>query len=238
MDHQLKLGEISVDVQLKDIKNVHLSVYPPDGQVRISAPSHMKLDTIRVYAITRLGWIKKEQAKLRAQARETPREYVERESHRVWGKRYLLQVFEIEAAPSVELKHRVLTLRVRPGSTEQTRRHIIDAWYRQQIKDVVPKIIARWEPRLKVNVNRFFVQRMRTKWGSCNSHSRNIRINTDLAKQPKECLEYVVVHEMAHLIERHHNDRFVRLMDRQIPSWKIIRQTLNEAPLSQTVWPD
>ncbi len=233
---QLKLGDIAVDVVFKDIKNVHLSVYPPTGRVRISAPSRMSLDTIRVFAISKLGWIKQQQRKLRDQERETPREYLDRESHYVWGKRYLLKVVEADAAPEVELKHSKMILRVRSGTNDETKQAIVAHWYRQQIKAVVPKLIAKWEPILGVKVDRFFVQKMKTKWGSCNPASKSIRLNTDLAKKPPECLEYIVVHEMAHLLVRHHNDRFSSLMDTCLPNWKLLRQRLNDTPLAHADW--
>ena len=194
---------------LKDIKNVHLSVHPPTGRVRISAPSRMSLDTIRVFAISKLGWIKQQQRKLREQERETPREYLDRESHYVWGKRYLLKVIESDEPPSVELKHSQMLLRVRPATDEAKKQAIVEEWYREQLKEAVPPLIAKWEPLMGVKVERFFVQRMKTKWGSCNPGAGSIRLNTDLAKKPRECLEYIVVHEMVHLIERHHNDRFM-----------------------------
>ncbi len=236
MSVQFKLGNIAVDVVLKDIKNVHLSVYPPMGRVRISAPARMNLDTIRVYAISKLGWIKQQQKKLRAQERETPREYLDRESHYVWGKRYLLKVIEDNEAPSVELKHSRVLLRVRPGTDDEKRRAILEEWYREQIKKAVPPLIVKWEPVMGVKVERFFVQRMKTKWGSCNVGTQSIRLNTDLAKKPLECLEYIVVHEMAHLLVRHHNDRFSNLMDRCLPNWKLLRQTLNATPLAHATW--
>jgi predicted metal-dependent hydrolase len=236
MGAQFKLGNIAVDVVLKDIKNVHLSVYPPMGRVRISAPARMNLDTIRVYAISKLGWIKQQQKKLWAQERETPREYLDRESHYVWGKRYLLKVIEDNEAPSVELKHSRVLLRVRPGTDDEKRRAILEKWYREQIKKAVPPLIVKWEPVMGVKVERFFVQRMKTKWGSCNVGTQSIRLNTDLAKKPLECLEYIVVHEMAHLLVRHHNDRFTNLMDRCLPNWKLLRQTLNATPLAHATW--
>ena len=204
MATRLKLGDITVDVVLRDIKNVHLSVHPPGGRVSISAPSRMKIDTIRVFAISKLGWIKKQQRKLRDQERETPREYLNRESHFVWGKRYLLEVVECEAAPSVDLKHRRMILNVRPDTTDMKKQAIVEGWYRDQIKGAGPPLIAKWGPLVGVTVDRFFVQRMRTKWGSCNTGSRSIRLNTNLAKKPRECLEYIVVHEMIHLLERRH----------------------------------
>ena len=236
MGTQFKLGDIAVDVFLKDIKNVHLGVYPPDGRVRISAPSRMNLDTIRVFAISKLGWIKQQQKKFRGQERETPREYLDRESHYVWGKRYLLKVTEDNEAPSVELKHSRMLLRVRPGTDDEKRRAIVEQWYREQIKKAVAPLIVKWEPVMGVKVERFFVQRMKTKWGSCTADTLSIRLNTDLSKKPPECLEYIVVHEMAHLLVRHHNYRFSNLMDRCLPNWKLLRQTLNATPLAHANW--
>lgn len=236
MATQLSLGDITVDVVLRDIKNVHLSVYPPTGRVRISAPLRMNLDTIRVFAISKLGWIKQQQTKLRGQERETPREYLDRESHYVWGKRYLLKLVECDEAPSVDLQHRWMVLRLRPGADDSRRQAVLAEWYRAQIKRAVPPLVARWEPVLGVQVARFHVQRMKTKWGSCAPAARSIRLNTDLARKPPECLEYIVVHEMAHLVVRHHNDRFSGLMDRCLPNWRHLRQALNDAPVAHADW--
>lgn len=160
----LQLGEIEVDVVRKDIKNLHLSVYPPTGRVRIAAPIRMKLDTIRIYAISKLGWIKKKQKKLLSQEREPPRDYIERESHYVWGKRYLMAVVEHDAAPVVALKHRKLVLAVRPGTLAEKRQSVLEAWYRQELKAAAAPLIAKWEKRLGVKVAQLFVQRMKTKW--------------------------------------------------------------------------
>jgi predicted metal-dependent hydrolase len=206
------------------------------GRVKISAPLRMKLETIRVYAIAKLGWIKQQQKKLREQRRETPREYLDRESHYVWGKRHLLRVVERDTAPKVELKHSKLVLTVRPGTGEDKRRAIVDEWYRAQLKNAVPPLIAKWEPVIAVTVQRYFVQKMKTKWGSCNTETNSIRLNTELARKPQECLEYIVVHEMVHLHTRRHDDHFMRLMDGYFPSWRLVRQILNAAPLSHTRW--
>jgi predicted metal-dependent hydrolase len=233
---QIAVGGITVDVVLKDIKNIHLSVYPPSGRVRIAAPSRMRLDTIRVFAISRLGWIKQQQQKLQEQERETPREYVDRESHDLWGKRYLLKVIEGDAAPSVALQHSRMLLRVCPGTDAKKKQAIVEAWYRRQLKAALPPLIARWEPLLEVKVERFFVQRMKTKWGSCNHGARTIRLNTELAKKPRECLEYIVVHEMTHLLEPTHNARFVALMDQCMPQWRFYRDQLNRLPVSHEDW--
>ena len=233
MISQLKLGDIAVDVVLKEIKNVHLSVYPPTGRVRISAPKRMNIDTIRVFAISKLDWIKKQQTRLREQERETPREYLDRESHTVWGKRYLLTVAECDAPPLIELTHDQMLLRVRPKTDTHKRQNIVEAWYREQMKEAVPPLLARWQPLLGVRIERFFLQRMKTRWGSCNYKAHTIRCNTELAKKPAECLEYVVVHELVHLIEPTHNARFRALMDRFLPNWRFLRQALNRLPIRQ-----
>lgn len=233
---QFELGDITVDVILKDIKNVHLSVYPPTGRVRISAPRRMSLDTIRVFAISKLDWIRQQQAKLRAQERETPRDYVERESHYVWGKRYLLSIVESDAPPAVELQHSRMVLRVRPQTDQEKREAIVEEWYRERLKEAVPPLLDRWQPRLGVNVDRWFVQRMKTRWGSCNHKSRTIRLNTELAKKPPECLEYIVVHELVHLLEPTHNAHFIALMDRFLPKWQFHRDLLNSLPLRRETW--
>ncbi|HEY2291155.1 MAG TPA: SprT family zinc-dependent metalloprotease [Thermoanaerobaculia bacterium] len=236
MVSKIELGDITVDVVLKDIKNVHLSVYPPAGRVRISAPTRMSLDTIRVFAISKLDWIKHQQAKLRAQERETPREFLDRESHYIWGKRHLLTVIENDAPPAIELKHRRMILRVRPGTGQEKREALVEEWYREQLKEALPPLLERWEPLLGVKAKRCFVQRMKTKWGSCNHRSGTIRLNTELAKKPPQCLEYIVVHELVHLLEPTHNARFLSLMDRFMPNWQLHREELNRLPLRRETW--
>lgn len=233
---QVQLGHIAVEVVLKDIKNVHLSVYPPNGRVRIAAPSRMSLDTIRVFAISKLAWIKQQQKKLREQERETAREYLNRESHYLWGKRCLLTVREADEASSIELRHRRILLRLRSGSSEDKKQALFEEWYRDQLRAAVLPLLARWQPLMGVTVNRFFVQRMKTKWGSCNPVAGHIRLNTELAKKPPECLEYIVVHELTHLLEPTHNSRFVSLMDRFIPKWPFYREMLNRLPVRHEYW--
>jgi len=233
---QIDVGGIPVEVVFKKIKNIHLSVHPPTGRVRISAPTWMKLDTIRVYAVSKIDWIKRHQKKLREQERETHREYLERESHYVWGKRYLLQVNEENRTPSVELKHNQIIMTVRPGAVTAKREEVVMAWYREQVANVVMSLIAKWEPLMGVNANQIIVRRMKTRWGSCTPQKRTIRINTELAKKPRECLEYVVVHELVHLLEPSHNARFVSLMDQYMPQWRHVRDELNRAPLGHVVW--
>jgi predicted metal-dependent hydrolase len=232
----IAVGDITVDVRKKNIKNVHLSVYPPTGRVRISAPEHMSLDTIRVFAISKLGWIKQQQRKIQGQARETPREYIDRESHYVWGKRYLLQIAEQEAAPAVFLQHHTLCLQIRPETDETRKAAILDEWYRQQLKKAVPALIAKWEPLMDVKVANVFIQQMKTRWGSCNSATRSIRLNSELAKKPRECLEYILVHEMVHLLEPTHNQRFLTLLTQYMPEWQFYRDRLNQLPVRHESW--
>lgn len=236
MVKRIELGDIKADVILKDIKNIHLSVNPPAGTVRISAPLRMDIDTIRVFAISKLGWIKRQQKRLLEQERETPRDYIDRENHFVWGKRYLLKVIESNEPSSIELMHSLMVLRIRPGLPTNKKAKFVEDWYRDQLKKEILPLIEKWEPILKVKVEQFFVQKMKTRWGSCNHSKHNIRINTDLAKKPRECLEYIVVHEMVHLLEPSHNARFVALMENYIPKWKHLRDKLNNLPVRHEEW--
>lgn len=236
MIEQVHLGELAVEVIRKDIKNVHLSVHPPTGKVRIAAPSRMNLETIRVFAISKLAWIRQQQHKLQEQDRETPREYLDRESHYVWGRRYLLTLLETEQSPSVKLSHSRLVLHLRPETDPGRRQVLLEDWYREQLKAAVPALLAKWEVLVNVKVARFYVQRMKTKWGSCNPGARTVRLNTDLAKKPRECLEYIVVHELVHLLEATHNARFIALMDQFMPKWEGYRDTLNRLPVRHETW--
>jgi predicted metal-dependent hydrolase len=236
MRTRIQLGDIGVDVVRKDIRNVHLSVHPPTGRVRIAAPERMSHDTVRVFAIGKLPWIKKQQHKLREQERETPREYIDRESHCVWGRRYLLKVVEGDQPAAVELIRSRMILRVRPGASTAKRQAILEEWHREQLRNAVPPLIKKWERLMGVRVRRFFVQRMKTKWGSCNHRAGSIRLNTDLARKPRECLEYIVVHEMAHLLEPTHNARFMALMDQFMPKWQSHREALNRLPVRHESW--
>ncbi|MBM4422402.1 MAG: M48 family metallopeptidase [Chloroflexi bacterium] len=236
MQTQIKVGGVSVDVVFKNIKNVHLSVHPPTGRVRISAPARMKLDTLRVYAISKLDWITKHQKRLQSQERETRREYIDRESHFVWGRRCLLKVVEHESVQGVELAHSTMILRVRSGADQIKKEALVAEWYRQQLKAAVQPLIAKWEPLMGVKVARVYVRHMKTRWGSCSPGAGSIRLNSELAKKPRECLEYIVVHEMAHLLEPSHNARFIGLMDRFLPMWRSHRDVLNCLPVRHEHW--
>ena len=236
MSKTIRLGEIVIAVTHKDIRHVHLSVHPPNGRVTLAAPIGTRLEVARAYAASRMGWIREQQARLRAQARETPRRFVTRESHYVWGKRYLLSVIEREQKPSVTMDHRRITLTLRPGSDRARREDVMHAWHKALLHTEVPRLIRKWEPRLGVKVTAYFLQRMKTKWGSCNHAARHIRLNTELVKKPKDLLEYVIVHEMLHLIAPTNSERFIALMTRHYPSWREARAELNELPLAAQVW--
>ena len=236
MKNHIQLGSLQVEVHRKGIKNVHLSVHPPLGRVTVSAPLEMNLETIRVYVISKLGWIKAQQKQLQGQERESPRDFVERESHYLWGRRYLMKVVEWNAPSKVELEPKAISLRVRPGSGADERRRVVESWYRNQLKVHIPNIIRKWEPRLGVKVFSFGVRRMKTKWGSCTPARSSILLNLELAKKPKACLEYIVVHEMMHLLEPSHNERFQHLMDFHLPNWRLLREKLNRLPIRHENW--
>jgi predicted metal-dependent hydrolase len=236
MGTQIELGGVVLEVIKKDIKHVHLSVHPPSGRVRIAAPLRMNPESIRVFAVSKLGWIRQQQRKLKDQEREAPREYLDRESHYVWGKRYLLKVVQADAAPEVQLKHSTLRLSIRPGTSAERKQAVLEEWYREQLKAAVPALVKKWEPLMGVKVGRFFVQRMKTKWGSCSPGTSSLRLNAELAKKPRECLEYIVVHEMVHLLEPTHNERFVALLDQFMPKWQFQRELLNRLPVRHEHW--
>lgn len=236
MNETIQLGEISITVTRKDIKNVHLTVHPPDGRVTLAAPTNTRLEVARAYAISKLIWIREQQRKLECQARETPRQFVERESHHVWGRRYLMTVAYQDVKPSVVLSNKRITLVVRPGCSAERRAEVMHEWHKSLLHEVVPPLIQRWERNLKVSVSGYFLQRMKTKWGSCNHGAGNIRLNTELVKKPKDLLEYVIVHEMAHLIEPTHSERFIAILDEHYPTWREARDELNELPLAAEAW--
>ena len=236
MSEMIRLGDIAIAVTRKDIKHVHLSVHPPNGRVTLVAPTATRLEVARAYAASRLGWIRHKQASLRGQAREAPRRFVNRESHYVWGRRYLMTVVERDAKPSVAIDHRRITLSVRPGSSAAKRAEVIHGWQKSLLHAAVPPIIAQWEPKLGVVTSSYFLQRMKTKWGSCNRRAGHIRLNTELVKKPKDLLEYVVVHEMIHLIEPVHSARFIELLSAHYPTWREARAELNELPVAAEFW--
>lgn len=233
---QIELGNITIDVIQKDIKNIHLSVYPPNGSVKIAAPERMDLDTIRVFAINKLKWIKKQQETFKNQKREAPREYLTKESHYFQGKRYLLKVIESTAKPKVILKHSKIELHIRPDTSTDKRKEILDQWYRNEMKKTIPGMIEKWENKIGVKSSDFGIKKMRTKWGTCNPETKRIWLNLELAKKPIGCMEYIVVHELVHLLERNHNDRFIKYLNEFMPKWKFHRDELNRLPFRHTDW--
>lgn len=227
----IELGNTTIDIIHKDIKNIHLSVCPPEGRVRVAAPLHIELDSIRIFVISKLDWIIKQQKKFHLQERETRRDFIERESHYLWGQRYLLSIIKRDETPSVEVGKKYINLYIKNESDANTKQSMLEAMYRSQIKERLRDLRNKWEPLLGVKINHVFIQRMKTKWGSCNHQSHTLRLNTHLAKKPPEFLEYILVHEMLHIIEPSHNKRFIALMDKHIPTWRMLKMELNKLPL-------
>jgi predicted metal-dependent hydrolase len=226
---QITVSGIDIDVFKKDIKNMHLAVYPPTGRVRISSPDDMKTESIRLFAVSKLGWIKKHIKNFQAQDRQPDREYIQGESHYFQGQRYLMNIIEEEAPPKVNIRNKkYMDLYVRPGSDQEKRKEVVKEWYRGELKKQIPPLIEKWESKMGTTVKDWRVRQMKTKWGSCNTEDQRILLNLELAKKSKNCLEYIIVHEMVHLHERLHTDRFKALLDKYMPSWQQHREELNE----------
>lgn len=235
--HQIEVSNFSIDVIRKSIKNMHLSVYPPTGRVRIAAPLNVDDEAVKLFAISKLAWIKKNQRKFEMQDRQMPRVFEQRESHYFEGKRYLLRVTEQNAPPRVEIKTKTyIDLFIRPNATVEQRQNCINEWYRKQLKNQIPQLIEKWEPIIGVSVSDWGVKQMKTKWGTCNIEQKRIWINLELAKKPYNCLEYIIVHEMIHLIERYHNENFLTHLAKNLPKWKLYKDELNRLPVSHGEW--
>jgi predicted metal-dependent hydrolase len=233
----LKVGLVEALIVRKAIKNVHLSVLPPEGKVRVTAPVAMNDDAIRILLATRLGWINRQQTKFRDQQRQTSREYVSGESHYLFGKRYRLEVRYDDAPPRVEAKSNgKLFLYVRPNATQAKRHEVVTEWYRSELHQLLEDLISRWQDKIGVRPSVWTIKRMRTRWGTCNKDKKRILLNLELVKKPVACIEYVVVHELIHLIEKKHNDRFVQLLTKHLPKWKSQKQELNRFILSHEEW--
>jgi predicted metal-dependent hydrolase len=236
MKDTIQLGDLTIDVTRKDIKNVHLSVHPPDGRVSLSAPMNTRIEVARAYAISKLSWIRLQQEKLAKQSREKPREFVKRESHYLWGRRYLLNIINTEGKNQVTIDHKRIHLYVKPGADKNKKAEILYEWQKSLLHEFIQEVIPKWEKILGVHVKAYFVQKMKTKWGSCNHKSQNIRLNTELVKKPKDLVEYVIVHEMVHLLVPTHNDHFLALMNKFYPNWREARLELNELTLGHVEW--
>lgn len=232
----LMLNELAVEVQRKDVKDIHLAVYPPAGNVRISAPLWMSEERIRLFTLAKLEWIRKQRQVIQAQERETPREFLNQETHFVWGHRYLLRLDERHAAPDVSLGHSTLTLHVRPGSDPAKMQEILESWYRQLLREAALPQLARWQKTLGLPPVTLRVRRMKTRWGTCTPTRYSILLNTELAKKPLECLEYIIVHELIHFLEPNHGTGFAALMDRHLPRWRLLKKRLNRLPVAHENW--
>lgn len=230
------MGDIKIELIQKSIKNVHLSILPPHGNVRIAAPLHLSQETIRLYAISKLSWIKKQQKKIRSQERESKREFINKETHYLQGRKYLLRVFEADSPTKVIVNKKYIDLYIRPKTDTKKRQAILNAYYRNELSELVSDYISKWEKKIPVKVRDFGIRRMKTKWGTCNIEARRVWINLELAKKPLQCLEYIVVHEMIHLLERKHNDRFMAYLNKFMPRWRSHREELNRMPVSHSDW--
>lgn len=234
---ELRISGITVEVVRKEIKHLHVGVYPPAGRVRVAAPWRLDNDAVRLAVVSRLGWIRRKQKAFAGQDRQSQREIVTGESHYFQGRRYLLDVKEWTGAPEVRLVGKSsMELRVPRGFDQARRDAVLQRWYRRQLRALLPPLVAKWEPRVGITVSEVRIRKMKTRWGSCNASACRIWLNLELIKKPVGCLEYVLVHEMVHLHERHHNDRFLEWMDTLLPQWRVHRDELNRAPLAHEEW--
>lgn len=234
---KIEVGGVPVDVVRKDIKNLHLGVYPPGGRVRVAAPQRLDDEAIRLAIVSRLAWVRRQRMVFEQQDRQSKRELVTGESHYFAGRRYRLDVVEQDQPPTLAVRNNsILELVVRPGTTRAKRDAVLQRWYREHLRAELPTLLGKWQPMVGVTVSEVRIKKMKTRWGSCNVETRRIWVNLELAKKPPECLEYILVHEMVHFLERHHNERFGELMDRLMPSWRLSREVLNRAPLAHEEW--
>lgn len=234
---QISIANLEIDVVRKDIKNMHLAVYPPMGRIRLAAPEHTDPEIIRLFAISKLGWIKKHVKGFKESHRESPRKYISGEAHYFLGKKYMLEVKEDASKNFVAIKGtKKITMNIRPDTSYEVRQRLMKEWYRAYLKSVVPELIDKWEQLIEVKCSDWQVKHMKTKWGSCKTETKRILLNLELAKKPPICLEYIIVHELVHLIERNHNDNFIRLLNKLMPKWRLHRDELNRLPVAHVDW--
>ena len=234
---QIRVSGVPVEIVRKGIKNLHLGVYPPHGRVRVAAPLRVSDAAVRLAVVGKLGWIKRQRARFEAQPRQSEREMVSGESHYFLGQRYRLRVVTYEGPAKVIARNKsIIELHVRRDSSAVQRERVLQRWYRQQLKELIPPVLQKWQPVLGVQANEWAIKKMKTKWGACNVKARRIWLNLELAKKPVQCLEYIIVHELVHLLERHHNDNFLALMNATLPQWRSRRSELNAAPLGHATW--
>lgn len=234
--HEIQVSGLSVEIVRKPIKNLHLGVYPPSGRVRVAVPMAVSDHAVRLAVAGKLGWIKRQRSRFAAQSRQSEREMLSGESHYFLGRRYRLRVVEHPGAGRVVLRGRTIELWIRTGSDLEARQVVLDRWYRERLRELVPPLIAKWGDALGVRTADWRIKKMKTKWGSCSRDAKRIWLNLELAKKPVQCLEYLVVHELVHLIEPLHNDCFTKLLDKHLPLWRHYRQELNSAPLAHASW--
>jgi predicted metal-dependent hydrolase len=236
-DTNLTVSGIKVDVVYKDIKNLHLAVYPPHGRVRVAAPRRLDHAAVRLAVISRLGWIRSQQSRLIGQDRQGQREFVSGESHYFMGRRFRLRVRQIDGAAALRVSgSSSLELRIRPGADRDARERVVNEWYRQELRALVPQLLTKWEDRIGARASAVGIRRMRTRWGTCDPGTGRILLNLELAKKPPSSIEYVLVHELIHLHERQHNARFRELLEQAMPGWGTRRDELNQAPLGHMDW--
>ena len=234
---RMEVRGIPVQVVRKGIKNVHIGVYPPHGRVRVAVPLSVDDDAVRLAVISRLSWIRRKRAEFMEQERQTLREFVSGESHYFEGRRYRLDVVEIDGPPSVSLlNNKWMRLQIRPGSDRDMREGVLDKWYRRRLRERLPTLLEKWQPVVGESVTEVRIRKMKTRWGSCNDEARRIWLNLELAKKPPACVEYVLVHELVHLLDRRHDDHFRELMDEFMPAWRARRDELNRGPLAHATW--
>lgn len=235
--HRLKVGGLEIEVRRKAIKNLHVGVYPPDGKVRVAAPLRLDAEAIRLAVISRLPWIRRQKASLQAQERHSEREMVTGECHYVDGIPHRLDLVERDAPARVRLSgSRTLELQVRPGTDRDKRDAILREWYRQRLRQQLRNLVPAWQKRTGVSVKEVGIKKMKTLWGSCNPEAGRIWLNLELAKKPPSCVEFILVHEMTHMLERNHTARFEGLMDSYLPNWRSARDRLNQLPLGHESW--
>jgi hypothetical protein len=233
----ITVSGFTVEVVRKPIKNLHLGVYPPQGRVRVAAPLAVDDEAVRLAVVGKLGWIKRQRAKFQAQPRQSQRRMVSGESHYFFGRRYRLRVHETTGALRIALRGKAtMDLFVRHDTTVERREQVLQDFYRAELKRLLPELLEKWQPKLGVEARAWGIKRMKTKWGTCNIEARRIWLNLELAKKPVQCLEYILVHELVHLYERHHNDRFIALLDQQLPQWRLVRDELNTSLLAEERW--
>ena len=235
--HLIRVSNLDVEVHRKDIKNLHLGVYPPEGRIRVAAPLSIDDEAVRLFIISKIPWIHRQQRKFIDQSRQSERQYVSGETHYYQGKRYLLNVIYQKGKSQVVIRNKTyIDLYVHNGSDQSARQRVMIKWYREQLKDLASPLVDKWKNVIGVSLECWGIRIMKTRWGTCNEEKKSIQLNLDLAMKPQQCLEYIIVHEILHLVERHHNDKFTDLMEKYLPNWVLLRDELNALPLKHEHW--